>query len=168
MKIINFGQVVDLENGTVDLGYQLTVLMPSGQRISVSTNEETVRQLTEIVIGATIPAEEMELVEEQPAAAIFGPGPDNGENVMGQIAEEEYEEQVMRGMVGGLGSPPTAQKPAKPRARQPLIDEDGFMRPPPAKTVQQDEMGYPVVSASRNMPTQEDLIEDEEDPGESV
>jgi hypothetical protein len=176
MKIVNFGQVVDLEGGTVGLGYQFTVLLPNGERISVATDEGTVRQLTEIVTGGVIQPGEMELEEESPISgsdmreglmSVFGPGPGNGEGVMGVIAEEEYEDRPITKEVGGLGSAPSVPVRA-PQKRQPLVDEDGFMRPPPAKTVPKDEMGYPIVSAGQGVPVQEDLIDEEKDPGESV
>jgi hypothetical protein len=172
MRIINFGQVVDLEDGTIGMGFQMTVLLPDGTRISIATDEHTIQQLTEIVVGGVedvvVPPPAPERIyEEGPAFEAADVGGGNGGPVMGQIDEEDYEEQVMRGMVGGLGSPPRAPQPAQAQPRPPMIDEDGFMRTPVAKTVPTDEMGYPIV-AQQQGPTQEELIEEEEDPGESV
>lgn len=174
MRIINFGQVVDLEDGRIGMGFQFTIVLPDGTRVAISTDEATIQQLTEIVTGGIVdegvapPPPEYGYDESPAHFTVQGEEPGNGEGVMGQIAEEPYEEQVGRGMVGGLGSPPVAPQPQPPQPRQPMIDEDGFARPPTAKTVPADEMGYPITAAQSQMPTQEELIEEEEDPGESV
>lgn len=173
MRIINFGQVVDLEDGTIGMGFQFTVALRDGTRVSVSTDESTIQQLTEIITGGLV--DEGAVMAEQQMEPYIGPeamdealSSGNGGGVMGQIAEEEYDYEEQRGFqVGGLGSPPVTQQPT-PQPRQPMIDEDGFMRTPAAKTVPADEMGYPVTAAQAQMPTQEELIEEEEDPGESV
>lgn len=47
MKIVNFGQVVDLENGQGMIN-QFTVLTPGGERISIVTDEGTLNQLVEL------------------------------------------------------------------------------------------------------------------------
>ena len=50
MRIINFGQMVDLEDG-MRVAHQITVESPSGQRHQVLTDEQTVEQLVDIAIG---------------------------------------------------------------------------------------------------------------------
>lgn len=47
LVIVNFGQVVDLERGG-EIGYQFTVVDEGGARISIPTDEETVRQLMRV------------------------------------------------------------------------------------------------------------------------
>jgi hypothetical protein len=50
MRIVNFGQVVDLENGG-GFAHQFTVLLPNGDRVGIVTNEETVGQLIQLATG---------------------------------------------------------------------------------------------------------------------
>lgn len=193
MRIVNFGQVVDLEHGG-GFAHQFTVMLDSGERLSIITDEDTVQQLIEIV--AAVPQEmpepdprnelarHLRSVHEQygdqelrvvPSVQVAAEesAPDPGELADYEPPDEEPASQPVMGVVseapvrnvptgiqpGGLGQP----KP--PVRRQPMIDQDGFMVAPTAKTVPTDEMGYPITSMSRMEPDPED---DEEDVGEQV
>lgn len=174
MRIVNFGQVVDLEHGG-GFAHQFTVILDDGNRISIITNEETVQQLIEIAMMMSSESQErpshLRVVEPEPAVY---PGGDPGElapyqpidpgdvadikimtqAVMGKVSEEDAPDGVIER--GGLGHKRT------PRT---LIDEDGFMVTPPAKTVPTDSMGYPITGNVKQQPEEEP---EEEEVGEQV
>lgn len=202
MRIVNFGQVVDLEHGG-GFAHQFTIALDSGERLSIITDEETVQQLIEVTMMME-PAERpghLRVVGEPPARdnamsqrlrqmlqesnggdvmvapsvtmeeeyhtdpgelAAYEPPEDDElppQPVMGKVAEVPVRGVPTGIRPGGLG------QPSPPVKRQPMIDEDGFMVRPPAKTVPTDEMGYPITSASRQEPEPE---LEEEDVGEQV
>jgi hypothetical protein len=162
MKIINFGQVVSLEHGT-QLTFQLTVDLPSGRRIQVKTDEGTVDQLMDALLGNggqhphverktadqmlknDIAIDSELLAEESYSGSVddFGGDYDPGElinverspdAVMGALSEiPVVRDSSVR---GGLG---------QPKRRDPQIDSDGFLLPVRSRTVPKDEMGYPIV-----------------------
>lgn len=172
MRIVNFGQVVDLEHGG-GFAHQFTVILDDGSRISIITSEETVQQLIEIAMMMSQDSQErpshLRVVDPDPAAY---PGGDPGElapyqpveehdlaevramsqAVMGKVSEEDAPEETVK--TGGLG-----------HGRRTIVDEDGFMVTPPSKTVPTDAMGYPITSNSKQQPEEE--IEEEE-VGEQV
>jgi hypothetical protein len=184
MRIVNFGQVIDLEHGG-GFAHQFTVALDSGERLSIITDEDTVQQLIEIAMVMP-PSEEvprhLRVVEPDPGHVMTRRvqqmmeevadevSDDPGElaayepteaPVMGKVAEAPVQ-GIPRGIhPGGLGQP----KP--PVKRQPMIDEDGFMVRPPSKTVPTDEMGYPIISGGRREQDEEDEQE-VEDIGESI
>ena len=163
MKIISIGQVVNVEHAT-ELAHQFTLELPSGQRVQVGTNADTVKQLLDAVLGSELPkpasvhktlnelleqdiaSDEEELAEEAYAGDFFG-GDDPGEFigdrdvVMGTLSEMPVVEDVP---LGGLGQPRKHKNKPPPR-RRPPVDSEGFYLPPPAKTVPKDELGYPIV-----------------------
>jgi hypothetical protein len=145
MRIINFGQVVDLEHGT-RITHQLTVETEPGIRLQVITDEGTVQQLVDALVGveeSPIQHEIPEAALEQSAGDVFGgeydPGelvsldtPSDQESVMGALTAEHV---TFQRAPGGIGQP----------AKRLPVDGDGFYLPVKAKTVPKDEMGYPVV-----------------------
>lgn len=162
MRIVNFGQLVDLEHGT-KLMHQITVELPSGHRIQVDTDEGTVQQLVDALMGngsAVEPAHQKTLrellvqddglEEDYDNAGEFFGGDDPGELaavepdvVMGTLTEVHImDEETVR---GGLGQPN--------RNRRPPVDSDGYYLSPPARTVPKDEMGYPIVPRKVHVPT---------------
>lgn len=174
MKIVNFGQVVDLEHGT-QIAHQFTVEIAPGHRVQVQTDERTVQQLVEALTGngaprpvvapqrrtlgemlaQEAPSPEVEDEGEYDASDVFGGDYDPGELAAvaaGSIAQEpEYEpEAVMGTMAEEPVAAPQApqgglgQKQQRP-PRRPQIDGDGFFMPVKARTVPKDEMGYPIV-----------------------
>lgn len=139
MKIINFGQIVDLEHGT-QISHQMTVEVPSGNRVQVRIYEDTVQQLVDAVTGS----EETELQHTEPDQGLYelpdevdpGEVQFSGESVFGAVGEEAVENANTP--VPGLGNAP------KPRAR----------------SVAKDELGYPIVQNTRGVM---DLLEEEEE-----
>jgi len=153
MRIVSFGQVVDLEHG-VQLTNQLTLELSDGRRAVVTTNDETVQQLIGLASGTTRknqfleptprapePEEDVQVpMEEAELAGIFGGEDDPGEMraeppEAPRIAESPTPPSTP---MGGLGTGPAV--PVRPR-----VDKDGFLLPVHARTVEKDEMGYPVV-----------------------
>lgn len=195
MRIVNFGQVVDLENGQGMIN-QFTVLLDDGERVSIVTDADTLHQLVELATlvgvpqpeqtghGYTVPPQEpiadnMEGFEEPPERyGLYGDEEDPGESydagdglsreaepVMGTVAEEYHTappEAVKS--VQGLGD--VGHKLGKKKKRGPIIDEDGFMVTPPAKTVSADEKGYPIVPGSGA--PQEDQEEEQDEDGTQI
>jgi hypothetical protein len=82
MRIVNFGQVVDLEHGG-GFAHQFTVALDSGERLSIITDEETVQQLIEITM--------MMAPEEKPSHLRVVDSPDPA-NVMTQRMRQAMEE----------------------------------------------------------------------------
>jgi hypothetical protein len=175
MRIVNFGQVVDLDRGGVDLSNQITVELADGRRASVVTDESTIQQLIQLATGVLSQPihaprssgfpngtevksfdgvnlqQELERgsdMSEDDLATIFG---GNGEGdpgelhvepepVMGRIAEEKLvEAPALKGMGSGTAAP----------VRRPMVDKDGFAIPISSRTVEQDEMGYPVLEGGQ-------------------
>lgn len=177
MRIVNFGQVVDLDRGGVELSNQITVELADGRRASVVTDESTIQQFIQLATGVVPRPIQSTRVSEFPGgtevksfdgvdleqelargskmsdddlATIFG---GNGEGdpgelraepepVMGQVAEEKLvEAPTLRGMGSGTPAP----------VRRPMVDKDGFAIPTPSRTVEQDEMGYPVLEGGQRV-----------------
>lgn len=164
MIIVSFGQVVDMLQGG-QMVNQLTLELFTGERVSVTTDENTVQQLLAIAArlsngGAARPSQvtgpppqrwapeveqggfpqHTEAAEEM--ASVFGGEADPGEQsepVMGKMAEETMEvAPVSKGLGSGTPAP----------IRRPMVDKDGFALPIPSRTVEKDEMGYPVIRGS--------------------
>lgn len=181
MRIINFGQMLDVR--TRSFQHQMLVVTADGRQHSIATDEDTVQQLITAMTnsGHTMPVSEaLELPVNQEAflrnplpedlepafgAEIFGGEEDPGEQVpepvMGVIAEDRIADVPVEPRGLGTRQPPKAI----PAPRPPRVDADGFALPVPAKTVQKDEMGYPIVSKNRNAPV---LPDDEGDDGNQI
>ena len=50
MRIVNFGQIIDLEEGR-RIAHQITVELDTGVRQQIQTDERTVQQLLDVVTG---------------------------------------------------------------------------------------------------------------------
>lgn len=162
MRIVNFGQVMDVENRS--MVYQFTVELSSGDRTDILTDEDTVQQLVNAMTGVSrdtqaLPAvtEEVESLEETgDYEHTFGG--DLGEMVYEDVLESlEYAEESVPEPRGALG---------QVTPKRPPVDSDGFYRPPTAKTVPKDDMGYPIVpqsSGDSNFP-----LDDGEDDGAQI
>lgn len=192
MRIINFGQVMDVESG-VDLIHQMTIEHPDGRRFTIRTDEGTVQQLIESMAGmgneVEVPLQKANPMrftptsptmfphdspseEEEEPGSVFGgdydPGEENQQSVepvVGTIAENRTTTDSYSG--GGIGqvtqAPVQQEFPNRGRKkRQPLIDKDGFMISPPAKTVPKDEMGYPIVPKRNAQPSSNRFSEEED------
>ena len=166
--------------------------LDSGERLSIITDEDTVQQLIEIsmMMAAQERPSHLRAVPEPPPRKTLRemvgddgayPGGDPGElaafepldeedvahigvrqdsaPVMGKVFDVPVKNVPTGIQPGGLGQP----KP--PVKRHPMIDQDGFMVAPTAKTVPTDEMGYPITQMSRQEPDPE---VEEEDVGEQV
>lgn len=169
MRIVNFGQVVDLENGG-GFAHQFTVLLDNGDRISIVTNEDTLQQLIELAAELQGPESEIDydthdstvgrLERRLEMVPPLDPGELGSEEsvlispVMGEVVTPPAE-LTPKVEFGGLGN-------RVPRVPSPMIDQDGFMIRPPAKTVSKDEMGYPI-SRAKQAPAP--AVGDEEDVG---
>jgi len=137
---------------------QLTVELPDGRQVNIDTDETTVQCLIQLAAGverAPLPRR-VDLEPPPPAphqeeelALIFG-GEDVGEikepdeePVMGKVAEFPAATPPAQ---GGIGSGKAAT------ARRPRVDKDGFALPVQSRTVEKDEMGYPVVERTAAPP----------------
>jgi hypothetical protein len=170
MRIINIGQVVNVEHGA-EIIHQITVEVPSGKRVQVYTDENTAKQLLDALLdseptkpvhtqktlnellASDIALDEEELAEEAYAGDFFG-GVDPGELnanrdvVMGALSEVPVVEDAPR---GGLGQ--FKKHESKTPRRPTFVDSDGFLLPIKAKTVPKDEMGYPIVQRREVIPS---------------
>jgi hypothetical protein len=171
MKIVNFGQVVDLEHGT-QIAHQFTVMLPTGQRLQVRTDEGTVQQLVEALTGngaapqpSAQPRTLGEMLEQEAAATpqieaeddfddageVFGGDYDPGElaaAAAGGIAEEpDYEPEAVMGTV----SSEPAMAPATPQGG--LGQPQQPKRPPKRPHIDKDGFFMPVKS--RTVPKDE-------------
>lgn len=164
MKIMSFGQVVvDVDKGG-SLVHQFIVQCNNGRRVTVSTNEATVQQLLAAMgnvpeapayesanTAAKFDEDEPE-PHEEPQEELQEPEPQDelgaddifggGEPVMGVIAERQVEDVPQ---AAGLGSVSKLQ-----------TNKDGLVI---GRTVEKDEMGYPVV---RRRPTP-NIVETDDD-----
>lgn len=195
MRIVNFGQVVDLEHGT-QIAHQFTVMLPSGQRVQVRTDEETVQQLVAALtgngveppqptrsktLGEILAEETQEPSQIEPdsfdAGDVFGGDYDPGElaaNAASSLVEQDYEPEPVMGTMAEEPVMPQAaptgglgQPAPKPRQqRQQRVDSDGFVLPTRSRTVPKDEMGYPIVS--QRAPQQTLPIDDGEEDGQQI
>jgi len=165
MRIVSFGQVVDLERGG-RFTHQFTIEL-DGQKIPITTDEHTLEQLLQLAAGLAQPRfphgaetkhfepNQEQFRQEPPPpseqdeelAAIFGgEETEQPEGVMGVVAEEPAPQPQSP---GGLGTGRPVNIPSPPP--RPRVDKDGFVLPVTARTVEMDEMGYPVVA--QNQPT---------------
>lgn len=189
MLIVNFGQVVDLERGG-EFTHQFTIVLQDGHRISIATDEETVRQLMQVAVG-TEPEKvrrrsnnqpqhevaineeaflrEMDNIEgemdegEMDEGELFG-GDYDPSNVAEQAASSiASEPEPVMGVMAEQPAPQSQQSSGLGQGPRVQIDSDGFAMPPTARTVQADEKGYPIVSGRPPEPTIPD--DDGEDDG---
>lgn len=171
MKIVNFGQIVNLERG-VTLAHQLTVELPSGRRQQVLTDEVTVQQLLDFVsdVGNAPRSVEQKtpdsMLERDIALDAEGLGEEayddgstfGGDYDPGEVrGSEAFPREVSMGVLaespvrsdtaprGGIGQPSPTPRPP--------VDSEGFYLPPPARTVPKDELGYPIVQQRARPPT---------------
>jgi len=165
MRIVRFGQMLDLRNGG-EFVSSFEVEVEGGRTAVVTTTEETLQQLIRLAAGLGQTLEEAlqhvsepEYGDEEIPEAVFG-GDDPGEMLggeespMGRISDEEVmKERVVVGVI----------EAAKP-VRRPHVDADGFFKPPSARTVETDEMGYPIVPQTRTTPP----AIGEEDDGDQI
>jgi len=170
MRIVSFGQVVELNGGRPEIANQMTVELVNGYRITVPTDERTVQRLIEIASGVMStqeverqrpPARKLSDYQtpeerEEEDAEYFGgvPASDPGEMgqaaepLMGRVAEEEVSLDTASG--GGIGNGPPVHLSVRQR-----VDKDGFALPIPSRTVEMDEAGYPVVPGRRAAPRED-------------
>jgi len=170
MRIINFGQIVDLEHG-MEVAHQITVESENGRRTQIRTDEHTIQQLVDALSvdrGSAPPNKQPEIKMEFPREElepedVFGGDFDPGElvseqeSVMGVISETVVESAIP---VVGLGQ----SSAAKPKPR-PQFDSDGYILPVRARTVPKDDMGYPIVP-HRSIPV--NVSDDEEGDGTQI
>lgn len=145
MKIVGFGQLFVVETGQM-VG-QLVIEHGQAQ-VSITISEEDLQQITQLMNGE--PEPEMSAFQalhqplDPPPPAYQAtppqyvgqfPGPAPMLPVLPR-APLQYEDGPL---IGEL-----AQEPAPP-----IIDSEGFARAPMARTIQQDEMGYPIVHGRR-------------------
>ena len=144
MKIINFGQIVDLEHGT-QISHQMTVELPDGNRTQVRIHEDTVQQLVDAVTGAE--EKPQYRVPERDPAEVFppesleerDPGEVNfDEGVFGVMEEEEVED--VGEPVPGLGQGPKVR----------------------ARSVAKDELGYPIVHSTGGTTSMIDEVDEDD------
>lgn len=157
MRIVNFGQIIDLEGGK-RIAHQITVELDTGLRRQVQTDEGTVQQLLDIITEK----DEQQSFSPQPPDDME---PDEGQIFGGGYAAEDYDavesgEYVPESVMGVMADEPAASVPVTPGGLgHPPVDTDGYYLPPKAKTVPKDEMGYPVVQRQ----AAPDDVDDEED-----
>jgi len=164
MRIINFGQVVDLEHGT-QIAHQFTIQLSAGQLVQVKTDEGTVQQLLNAVSGngaaqSEPPTQdrtlgELLVQEAYPEEETYTDEVDPGEMASGVIGEHTYDrpEPVM-GVIASETAPRKSTQQGglgQPAARH-RIDADGFLLPTTPRTVPTDSMGYPIVQAKAEAP----------------
>jgi hypothetical protein len=167
MRILSFGQVIDLERGG-QFTQQITILLPDGRKAVIETDEDTIQRLIALaapfVRGSEVkhfePEEERYRQEESledsmDAASIFGGEEDAGERPaeppMARMSEEPTETPPSNGGIGNGRPAPV---------RRPMVDKDGFALPVPSRTVEKDEMGYPVVDRRAAPPSGDDGADD--------
>lgn len=147
MKIINFGQIVDLEHGT-QISHQMTVELPDGNRTQVRIHEDTVQQLVDAVTG--VEEEPQYRLPERDVAEVFptesfeeqDPGEVNfDEGVLGAMEEEDVED--VGEPVPGLGQGPKVR----------------------ARVVAKDELGYPIVHSTGGTTS---MVDEDEDDGTQI
>jgi hypothetical protein len=147
--------MLDLRNGGEFIS-SFEVELDGGRTAVVTTTEETLQQLIQLAAGlspgaakeAPQRAPEPEYSDEEVPEAVFG-GDDPGEmmgeeSLMGRISDEDSPQDVTA-VAGEILARLEAPKPA----RRANVDADGFFKPPPARTVEKDEMGYPIVPQTR-------------------
>ncbi len=160
MRIVNFGQIIDLDGGR-RIAHQITVELETGRRQQIQTDEGTVQQLLDAITdddALPFPARVAPDDEDQDSGEVLVDGDMEvpgtadwvgSESVMGVMADERVDELPAR--LGGLGHPPM----------------DGYVYPPKLKTVPKDEMGYPIVQ-SRSRAAPDNAEDDEEDDGDQI
>ena len=163
MKIVRFGQMMDLNRG--DFVNSFEVELDDGRVESISTNEETLQQLIQLMVGGqkAVGAERnrehfAKYLDSEEPADIFG----------GDVSEASGEVVVddvpLMGTIAEEYATPEPPPEPKPRpAPRPNVDADGFLVPVRPRTVDKDEMGYPVVN--RLAPPSRD---DGEDDGQQI
>jgi hypothetical protein len=145
LLIVGFGQFVDLTEGA-GVSNTFSVLLDSGEVVSISTDEDTVQQLIGLA-GSLSPSVEVD------AESFEGSG-----DVSSPYDVEDVEDVEEDDDVGREETHPT------PRISSPTVDSDGFLVQQRAPTISKDSMGYPVVQqrSTRKMPVVD------EDVGEQI
>jgi len=173
VRIVRVGQMMNLR-GRHQLVSSFEVELYDGRVEVVTTTEETLQQLIRLASGLSATEDELkeESVEpEEPTElpdSVFGGDVDPGEivgSLMGEVADDEVDlETALRDHAAGVMEVVAERAPVRPPARpRGHVDADGFFRPPPARTVEKDEMGYPIVAGSRATP-----VTVEEDDGDQI
>ena len=163
MRIVNFGQIIDLEGGR-RIAHQITVELDTGLRRQIQTDEATVQQLldtiTEVDVAPFPPPDVMGRDEGQ----VFG-GDYDGEDYAAENDDVgEVGVYVPESVMGVVANEPiTSVPPAPSGLGHPPVDSDGYYLQPKAKTVPKDEMGYPIV---QRLAVPDDV--DEEEDGDQI
>jgi len=133
MLIVGFGQFVDLTDGG-GLANTFSVLLDSGEVVSIKTDEGTVQQLIQLTGSSppSIPAEEED-----------GVGGFIDEGVDPEWGDLDGVEDVPSPTPTPLPQPQPVLAVAP--APRPVVDSDGFLVQPRARVVPKDSMGYPVT-----------------------
>lgn len=160
MRIVNFGQVVDVDRG-LQLTHQMTVELQSGDRVQILTDERTVQQLVDVATGVS---------EEQAKSANFV-GSEYSREVsdLGEVGLEDPSDLFDDPPIGTMEEPLVRQKApvgGLGRPKPPTVDEDGFYLPPRARTVPKDELGYPIVPHTKTV--DDGGLDDGEDDGAQI
>ena len=159
MRIVNFGQVVDVDRG-LQLTHQMTVELQSGDRVQILTDERTVQQLVDVATGVS---------EEQARGASFV-GSDYPQDVsdFGEAGLEDPSDLFDDPPIGTMEEPLVQREPSGGGlgSPKPPVDEDGFYLPPKARTVPKDELGYPIVP--RKKVSDDGDLDDGEDDGAQI
>jgi hypothetical protein len=192
MKIVGFGQMVDLETGTAQIAHRMTVETPDGRRVDIRTDELTVQQLLQATLNgagelrqpAPPPQQTMQEMVAQASPETYEEYLDDSEEDEGEMFGGDYDPNAaVADAVGSIAAEPEpvmgtmAEEPvaAPPPSRglgqgrkgpRPVLDADGFMMPVRARTVPQDEMGYPVVPGRQVVQTIPD--DDGEEDGQQI
>lgn len=136
MRIVNFGQVMNVEDG-FKMSYQFTIELPTGERADVLTNEETVQQLVDVMTGrGTLSQPALE-----PQGSATRPDADEYDYTFGgDVGELSIEKAPV-----AFDTEPPYFEEAVPEPKSSLGQVKKVPGQTKARTVPKDEMGYPMV-----------------------
>ena len=146
MKIVGFGQLYVIETGQM-VGQ---IVVEHGQtQISLTISDEDLQQLTQLLSESSGPAtsgfsQEVQPEFPPPRYEVSEP------QFMGTFPRQDISVGPEIGEMVDRESPQFAEVPTNPRPVRPIVDSEGWARPPMARTIQKDEMGYPIVSNTTN------------------
>ena len=143
MKIIDAGQYVSLEGTDAgQLRCRITVRTDDGRQVSIPTSEETVNQIIQLMHGVV-----------------------TSESVEAPSLPEEIPRNLFGGDTDVMTSAPSIGDISPEVPEQPQEPIPALGHTSRARTVGQDEYGYPIVQHQAEPPPD---IADEEDPGEQI
>ena len=154
MKIISFGQVVNLEQGS-NFTHQFTVRLDNEEQVDIVTDEDTIAQLVTLIDrsphiiqgGSTIGTtrRDSKVDNDMGRSGWENTYATHNDGISGVATQAPILGVMDQESITTFTVPSPGIGSGKP-VRVPRIDKDGFALPIQSRTVEMNSAGYPVIS----------------------